>query len=289
MYGRNYGEKTYRESEEYRELVKTKEQLTFAKGELENVKIKFQNVINNSGNRKQEEMLAEILQIFLADLGLKAAENNQIVALPAKESTPLTTATEALLPKKAEIKAIDSTLPQEPVQASKKFDIKKLKSYEWILANSTGTDELRKNLKNVEIKDLNEFLAAATSPAIPQFEAIYGTYRGQILGVDNKAYGSMLIEINAVQEETKITAKGSIQIFRGDKGTMSNNFSGTSLGFIVNGSSCFVINPGNDNKFYQLYKIKETQQLAGYFYERLAHGTTKTIGSFVLNRTDQFK
>lgn len=280
MYGRNYGERTYRESDEYRELVKAKEDLTFAKSELENAKIKFQNVINNSANKKQEEMLAEILQIFLADLGLKAADNQ--TALSTQPSA-LKTATEALLPKKAEIKAVEA-VPHE----ARKFDLKKLKSYEWILANSSNSDELRKNLKNVEIRNLNEFLASARSPAITEFEPIYGTYRGQIIGVDNKAFGSMLIEITAVQENAKIRAKGSIKIFRGDHDTMSNSFSNTALGYVVDGSTTFIINPGNDNKFYQLYKIKETQQLAGFFYERLAHGTTKTIGSFVLNRTDQF-
>ena len=98
----------------------------------------------------------------------------------------------------------------------------------------------------------------------------------------------MLIEINSVQQNDKAAAKGNIKIFRENSGTMENNFSTNALGFSVDGSTSFVINPGGDNKFYQLYKIKETQQLAGFFYERLANGTTKTIGSFVLNRVDQF-
>ena len=75
MYGRNYGELTYRESEEYKTLVKAKEDLTFAKADLENVKAKFQNILDGSGSKKQEELLAQILQVFLVDLGLRAADN----------------------------------------------------------------------------------------------------------------------------------------------------------------------------------------------------------------------
>ena len=44
----------------------------------------------------------------------------------------------------------------------------------------------------------------------------------------------------------------------------------------------------NGSRYFQIYKINETQQLAGYFYERLINGTTKKIGTFILNRVDQF-
>lgn len=265
MYGRNYGEATYRETDEYKELIKAKENLSFANAELENVKVKFQNIINSSENKKQDELLAQILQVFLADLGLRAAPIKSAVAKPTELSS-------------------EKNLLKE----QKKFNIKKLKSYEWILANSTDTNEIQKNLKNVEIKNLNTFLADARQPAITEFEPIFGTYRGRIRGVDNKEYGSMLIEINAIQQNEKIVAKGEIKIFKENRETMGQGFSTNTLGLSVDGSTSFIINPGNDNKFYQLYKLKETQQLAGFFYERLVNGTTKTIGSFVLNRTDQF-
>lgn len=261
MFGRNYGEKTYRETEEYKELVKAKDQLTFANSELQNVKAKFQNIIDGSANRKQEEMLGQILQVFLADLGLRVAENQ-------RSPTP--------------------TTEKEIVKPEKTFDLKKLKSYEWILSNSASTDDVHKNLKNVEIRNLNEFLAIAKDAPIQAFGGIFGSYRGYILGVDGKNYGTMLIEINAnAATSEKPEAKGTIKIFKENRDTMSSNFTTHALGKIVEGSGCVILNPGQDNKFYQVYKVRDSQ-LAGYFYERLTNGTTKTIGSFVLNRTDQF-
>ena len=285
MYGRNYGELTYRESEEYKVLIKAKEDLTFAKAELENAKVKFQNILDGSENKKQEELLAQILQVFLVDLGLRAADHQPALSAakqPAK-AAPIATepAPAAPILKKEEEKSV-------AVKEEKKFDIKKLKSYEWILGNSSTKEELTKNLRNVEIRNLNLFIASARVPAISEFEPIFGTYRGRIDDVNQKEYGSMVIEINSTQQNDKATTTGNIKIFKENRDTMESNFSTNNLGYSIEGSTAFVINPGHDNKFYQLYKIKETQQLAGFFYERLANGTTKTIGSFVLNRVDQF-
>ncbi len=287
MFGRNYGEKTYRETEEYKELVKAKNQLTFANSELQNVKAKFQNIIDGSANRKQEELLGQILQVFVADLGLRVAENQ---ALLTKE-TPAVVVSGAAPKTEVNAEKLRSptpTIEKEIARPQKTFDLKKLKSYEWILTNSASADDVHKNLKYVEIRNLNDFLALAKDAPIQSFQSIFGSYRGYILGVDGKNYGTMLIEIssNATALE-KPEAKGTIKIFKENRDTMSSNFTTHAIGKIVDGSGCVILNPGQDNKFYQVYKVRDSQ-LAGYFYERLTNGTTKTIGSFVLNRTDQF-
>ena len=94
MYGRNYGETTYKDSAEYKSLMQAYEEAKFAKSELENIKAKFQNIADGSTNRKQEEILAQILQIFLVDLGLRVSNPDAF----AKPTTHPTT-TASLLPK----------------------------------------------------------------------------------------------------------------------------------------------------------------------------------------------
>ena len=277
MYGRNYGEQTYRSSDDYKDLLKTKQELTFAKNELENVKTKFQNILNGSDNKKQAEILLQIRQVFLADLGLHASET----AVNEKESFDKSTAVVA----KALAKAQDEATAVGQ-KTEKPFDLKKLKSYEWILDNSVERKEILENLKNVELRNLNDFLAAAKPASVDDFKAIYGKYRGHINSVDQVEYGSLVIEISAIERNGSAVAKGLIQIFKENRETMSSPFLTDKLGYRLEGSAAFVIDPGNDGKFYQLYKTKETQQLAGFFYQRLPHGSTKTIGSFLLNRVD---
>lgn len=279
MYGRNYGETTFKQSAEYKSLMEAQEEAKFAKAELENIKAKFQNIADGAETKKQEEILGSILQIFLADLGLRISNPDHFTK-PAQATTTASLPPKIETPKRAVEKPVPVVAKKEKV-----FDYRKLKSYEWILQNSRDANELKKNLKNVEIKDLDTFLRGAV-PALPtQLEPIYGSYRGRIMDISNKEYGTLSIDI-APEAGVRPRLKGSIKIFKNGHEEMGNSFNTDQMGYVGEGSSAFIID--NRNRFFQLYKVTETQQITGYYYERMVNGTTKTIGSFVLNRTDQF-
>ncbi|MFZ3230085.1 MAG: hypothetical protein WA160_07765 [Pseudobdellovibrio sp.] len=281
MYGRNYGETTFRETADYKNLIKSQEELSFTKSELENIKTKFQNIADGSENRKQEELLGQILQVFLVDLGLQVSKPEAFTKANLKIE-----AVNPLPAKKIEAIVAENHNEEAHVKPGKTFDYRRLKSYEWILQNSRDGNELKKNLNNVEIKDLNSFLSGAKAATVKQLEPIYGTYRGRITDINNAEYGSLAIVINPITKGDGQILKGSIKIFKNQQESMSNSFETEQLGFVGEGSSGFVIN--SRDRFFQIYKITETQQLTGYFYERMINGTTKKIGTFVLNRTDQF-
>ncbi len=284
MAGRNYGEKTYRETADFKDLVKAHEELKFTRAELETVKTKFQNIIDGAENKKQEEVLAQILQVFLADLGLAVA--NQQVFQPK----PVAKATKAETPAivKAKIRLQASETPEPKVEKpEKQYDYKRLKSYEWILTNSSGNDEIKKNLKNVEVKNLDLLLKSSTQPSAEKLESIFGAYRGRIIDLDKKEYGSLAVQIFPQSKaDTETLLKGSIKIFKNGQEQSSKSFLTNRLAYQAQDSAGFFID--NGSQFYQVYKIAETQQLTGFMYERMVQGTTKTIGTFVLNRTDQF-
>lgn len=281
MYGRNYGETTFKDSAEYKEMMQAQEEAKFAKSELENIKAKFQNVADQAETRKQEELLGQILQIFLADLGLKVSNPQTFVKGPA------TTTTTGSLPPKVEIaKPVVEKPVAEVHKPEKVYDYRRLKSYEWILQNSRNSQELKKNLKNVEIKNLNLFLNNATSATRPVIENIFGEYRGRIMDISGSEYGSLALTMAANDTATKQGLKGNVKIFKNGKQETSQTFRGDGFGYVGPGTIGYILE--QDNRFFQLYKINETQQIAGFYYERLMNGTTKTIGTFVLNRTDQF-
>lgn len=284
MAGRNYGEKTYRETTNFKDLVKANEELKFTRAELETVKTKFQNIIDGADNKKQEELLAQILQVFLADLGLTVA-NQQVFQI---KPVVMAVKTELLAPAKALERQEASEKPvAKETKPEKQFDYKRLKSYEWILANSSGTDEIKKNLKNVEVKNLDLLLKNSTQPPAEKLESIFGTYRGRIIDINKKEYGSLAVQIfPQLKPDAEMLLKGSIKIFKNGQEQSSKSFLTNRLAYQAQDSAGFFID--NGSQFYQVYKITETQQLTGFMYERMVQGTTKTIGTFVLNRTDQF-
>ena len=279
LYGRKYGEDNFKQTEEYQALVKAKEEQGFTKNDLENAKIKFQNIIDGAETKKADELLGQILQIFLADLGLKIQNQKtfakECVPTQEQQKTPLLSQKPA--PAKEEIE----------VKKDKRADYRKLKSREWILQNSRDDLEIKKNLKNVEIKDMTSFLETTSSAKISKFENIFGSYRGRLFSVDDKEFSTLILEIKPYRDGAKEKVHIRIAEIRQGK-TSERNSDTDEIGFISNSSNSFLLNYGESNKFYQIYKISETNQLAGYFYEQLVNGTTKTIGSFVLNRVDQF-
>lgn len=259
LYGRNYGEQTFRQSEEYQSFLKEKNEHSFLKSDIENAKAKFQNILDTAENKKSEEMLSQIIQIFTGDLGLRAQ--------PLKNIVPQA-----------------SLLPDLKIE--KVYNYKRLQSYEWILANSQNANDLKKNLKNVEIRNIDSYLKNAVQTKPIEQKDLFGSYRGRIMDVTQEEYGTLALEITPFEENENMQLKGSIKIFKNGKQMGSKDFSTPQLGLHIEGSKGFIID--NGNTFYQLYKIQETQQIAGYYYERLVNGTTKTIGNFVINRVDQF-
>lgn len=275
LFGRDYGEQTLKQSDEYFTFLKEKDAQTFLKNDIENAKAKFQNIIDSSENKKSEDILAQILQVFLADLGLRIQNQNSFI-----KSAPTIETKAAATEEKVKV------LPERREKKETYFDYKRLKSYEWILRNSVGAEDLQANLKNVEIKDIDTFLKGAVETKPQQQESIFGSYRGRIRDVTQNEYGTLSIDINAAVESDLSQVKGSIKIFKNGKEASSKVFNTTHLGYHIQGGSAFIID--NGTTYYQIYKIQETQQIAGFYYERLVNGTTKTIGSFVLNRVDQF-
>ena len=271
LFGRNHGEENFRQSQVYRSFIKAKDEQSFTRNDLENLRTKFQNILDASENKKSEQILEQVLQVLTADLGLKI--KNPLTFTKQDQSAP--------------VSAIRTVAEQPKAEKKQKgYNYKKIKSYEWILKNSRDSAELKANLKNVEIKDIDSFLKDATEPKATQLEPIYGSYRGRIMDVTHQEYATLSFDMGVIPEAQPTKIKGSIKIFRNAKETSVRNFAGTELGFKVEGSSSFIID--NGNTYYQVYKIPDSQQIAGYYYERLVNGTTKTIGSFVLNRVDQF-
>lgn len=282
LYGRSYGEETFKQSDEYRNFTKAKDEQSFAKSDIENAKAKLQNIIDSSDNKKSDEILGQILQVFLADLGLKI-QNQKLL----KDGTLAINPTPEPKANQEFVQPAKSSSEEREPKPKKEFDFKKLKSYEWILLNAQSPDDVAGNLKNVEIKNIDSYMSSAINTRPEDDALLFGSYRGRIMDVTGKEYGTVAFEMAPANEVGKKDEfKGSLKLFRNGKQTNTDNFSGTNIGYRFEGSSGIVINFGSN--YYQMYKVPQTQQLAGYFYERLVNGTTKTIGSFVLNRVDQF-
>lgn len=276
--GRNYGEKTVVETTDYKTMSSAEQRISQTESELNNIKEKFQNLLDQNDLSKKEDMYSKMMTFLLVDLGLRLTEEKQKEydsAIKAQE--------EKAEPSKREIAQI---IPKEKKWS--KHSVSKFKSYEWMLQNTQTDLEARKILKDLEIKDLDSLLKDATTTNEQKGEKLFGTYRGKIFGVDHKEYGSLVISLKEKLSEIDSEKKGlegDVKIYRKGQSIGSSEFTQNNLGLTPTGTESIIIEAGS--RYYQFYKIENSQKLGGYFYERLTNGTTKTIGSFLLTQTGQ--
>ncbi|MBC7457223.1 MAG: hypothetical protein H7235_03015 [Bdellovibrionaceae bacterium] len=290
FYGRNYGEDSKVESSEFKNLKSDHFNNKNAQEEIVNLKEKFQKLLDSSDLKKSDEILGKIMTIFLADLNLQlTADQQKDIEIGKrvcviKPPEPVVTLKAEIT---SEIKSDPKHVDEEPVIEAKKSGIKnegKFKAAELEIAESDNIDSISKALAKVELKKIDSLLDGAAPSTFQQSKKFFGDYRGSIIDVTGKVYGSVIIEIKNTPGD-KDPIKGKIQLLREGKPFSTSTFASTELGYTPENFQATVVQMGSTN-YLQLYKSESAQKIAGIFYERLVNGTTKTIGHFILSRTD---
>jgi hypothetical protein len=290
FFGRNYGEETKVESSEFKTLKSDNFNNNNAQEELANLKEKFQKLLDSSDLKKADDILGKIMTIFLADLSLQLTENQQkdieigkqacVMKLPEPQVTVKTD-------HKPEIKSDPKHEEEEPVVETKKSGIRnegKFKAAEFEILEAQSAEDMARALKNLELKKIDSLLEGAPNSSFQQSKKFFGTYRGTILDSTGKIYGTMILDVkNTPAAKSPIT--GSFKLFKDGKESVGSDFSTDSLGYSPEKFGATVIQMGSRG-YIQVYKAESIQKIAGIYYERLPNGTSKTIGTFILSRTD---
>ena len=284
MFGSNYGEKTYREGAEYRSFIKATEELSFAKAEFENVKVKLQNITDQAESKKTDELLAQILHIFLTDLGLRIQNKEAILKQAQQRPPPIVVATPA---KEVQQEAKKEEAPEPQKQAGSKININKFKSFEWMVQNSSGNQGTLRDLKKVQIKNLKSFLERADYLDKDECSQLLGVYKGSVKDINNKYFGSFEFELKVGQIGANEELYGKLAWYNEkNKSTFSEQIK-NNCGKKIKGLSGRIFSITAD-KYVQLYKLNNLEKIASNLYEVLPNHTSKILGSFILNRVDRF-
>jgi hypothetical protein len=290
FFGRNYGEVTQVESSEFKTLKSDNFNNQNAQNELKNLKEKFQNLLDSSDLKKADEVLGKIMTIFLADLSLQVSEDKQKDFELGKQVCVMKTPDPAKTAKtevKPEAKIDPKHEDEEPVVETKKRGIKnegKFKVAEFEITEAQDTASIRKALEQLELKKLDSILDGAPRSSFQQSKKFFGVYRGSVIDTTGKIYGTMIMDIRNTPA-AKSPIKGSLKLFRDGVETTGSDFDNDALGYTSEGFAATIIQIGSRG-YIQVYKSESIQKIAGIYYERLPNGTTKTIGTFILSRTD---
>ncbi|MBY0453130.1 MAG: hypothetical protein K2P92_08850, partial [Bdellovibrionaceae bacterium] len=273
-------------------IIASRDELDYTRSDLENIKTKLQNVVDRGSNQKTDELLAQILQIFLADLGLQI-QNKELLLQKAKQASIVATPPAPASGGEVKLEPAIETKNETPEEKPKKNqDWKKVtdlryQQLEESLLDSKSDKDILRILKNLKITRLEKFLNLSEEAQASFFESFNGTYVGAIFDINSKHYGSLSYKSNVIKTEASERVAGEINFSSVDHGKSSRTFDEKSFGRVVYGFRSVIIHH-SDNKYFQFYRLKNVNKIAGNYYEKLPNGTTNLIGIFTLNRVDQF-
>ncbi len=290
VFGRNYGEKTITESKEYIKMRSDSAETEKSASELAALKTKFQDLLDSSDLKKADEVLSKIMTVFLADLSLHLSEEKekdlsigkaQCVTKPVVAEKPIEK-TQAPIEKNQRVEKSKSEKWTNLNQA-------RYKSYEWMLKNAQSNKEVLRFLEKTEIKNINAFISEAKESDSKIVADLNGVFKGPVKDVNQNTYASITMSFKKIQKQNKDFLTGSIEVRKvGQDGYGVRTFSSSGgLGQQIDGMYGVIIG-WEKTQYIQMYKLNNEEKIAGNFYEHLPNGTTKTIGTFILNRVDQF-
>ncbi len=273
------------ESNEIKSLKSENFENKNAQVELDNIKIKFQNLLDSADLKKADEVLSKIITILLADLSLKISEDSEKDLNEGKKICIENQSKE----KKTE-KNISIPEEEKPAENIKNLEIKtpqfknsgQFKAAEFLIEEAENNSELYKSLDKLVVKRIDNLLLNSKKLSMEQSKIYFGSYRGSILGEDKKIFGTLVMSID---QGPNNDVKGSISIFKNGSEVNGSQFTSPSIGYEPNESKATIISVAGTHSL-QVYRIEKLNKLAGIYYERLPNGTTKMIGKFILMRTD---
>lgn len=278
--GKGYGEQTFFASDDFKNIAKTRDELDYTRSELENAKAKLQNIINGAERQKTDELLAQILQVFLADLGLQI-QNREAILTQAKQTAAVQPAVQNSepAPNMAELKKAQEAI--EKLKEEEKRERKELALFADKEHPLLSFGASQRNIDNVTIKNLKKFLSKA-NPEMSDCEKFLGKFRGTLKNINNKEQGSIFFELGFGAN----VFKGSVAWLDTPKPPISNTIYGSCGQKIDKLSARFFTL--SDSRYIQAYPVesrdRSTRALAGILYEILPQGSTQKIGTFLIQR-----
>lgn len=292
IFGKSYGLKSFKESEEYKKIIAQNEETNFVRSDLENLKTKVQNILDQAETKKTDELLAQILQVFLADLGMQIANKDNLIRIaaeckPQAVSATITPSTASITPLPAQAVTPAQTPAPKIEKKWASMDVNKYKSQEWILQNANSNNQIFKQLERIRIKNISKFLGENQDAELEDIEKFIGYYKGDIKNELMQRHGSLSMRFK--KSEIQGSPSTEIEILMVDsngKGDTKNFKATGGIGYKHPDLNSLVLNWGKST-FLQIYKQTNGEKISGNYYENLPNGTTKTVGSFVLNRVDK--
>lgn len=294
--GRNFGEKSIKDSQTYQQLQDAQIKLTAAEEKHEKLRTQFQNLLDSTDLKQAHEILGKMVVILLADLALKISKDQEDQIAYGRGLCEAAITNQKRVDHQSQHSVSQTAAPakgvspekiatQKPPQWSAQ-GVQKFKSAEWLAMNAGDENQALRRLEKAKITNMNQLLSEATPMKADRLFKLEGEYKGQIRDVNDQTYASLTMKIRFKRNSDGPTIWIESTVVRDGKESVRTS-EGTTVGQRSEDSNAWIFEqePG---RYFQLYQLRSDPKIFGHYYEVMPQGTTKFIGQVSLTRVDQF-
>lgn len=238
--------------------------------------------------QKANEVLAKIMTIFLADLGLKISQAD-LKTLESPSSLP---SFDRPTNCQTEKTLCRQKLRTQAERLKQEFSPKK-PPRQWSLAEKKITElyseeDYKKFLTEAAINNFFSEIKSAQTLNNKKTEELNGVFVGSVEFFDpNTATANARIELAAELEAQKLIGKSKVILSRDGKPFSSNNGNGQLSSYSQPGgenSQAIFVNAGGSFGYFQLYFVQNGSTLIGNYYKNHGVGNYRHAGTIQLQR-----
>ncbi|MBX3021374.1 MAG: hypothetical protein KF799_06810 [Bdellovibrionales bacterium] len=224
---------------------------------------------------KADELLTKIMQLFIADLGLRL--NKGPSARPAVSSP-------------ADVPAMVNAAPTAAVQEEEATPAPPVRAWlaaEPAIQHARNEREAVHAVKEATIGDLFNELKRSVPLNAEQARELSGRYTGEVTFFDNSTAWKVDWTLRARADGSEIQGRNDIKLSK--NGKMFSHSSGRGkidrgLSVGGDGSAAIFVAVYGDQGYFQLYSTENDALLVGNYYQRQGLDQFKQLGTVVLKR-----
>lgn len=264
------------------------EKLAECEAQKDQVSEKIKKIDADSSGKTSDEILAEMMKIFVADWGLKLKFKSAEAKCELPKSESLAAPAEMSSAKSNSMSsAPEASLTKPEVQLSKQGKSIQ-KSFELNVMNSQNEDEALKALEKIKVEDLFGIYSQTSDVSTKDLQALVGKFTGGFKPVNPKQK-SVDIELELEIKKRGPPPEGNYSITEYSEGKQTSRGAGRGSfkGFsaLKGNQAIFVERSGGENVM-QLYYVPSMDALVGNNYIKSSKSQLEYNGQILLRRNN---
>lgn len=266
--------------------LEAQEKLAECEAQKSQISEKLKNLDESSSGKSSDEVLAEMMKIFVADWGLRLKFKSAEAKCDLPK--PLTVETDTKTSKQEIMSTAPSGGDQKNEKSPQKEEARIQRRAELNIIRSEREDEALRALEKVKVADLFGIYSSTTDVSVKDLQFLEGKFSGGFKPTNAKQK-SIDIELELEIKKRTNPPEGNYSITEFSEGKQTSKGSGRGLfkGFsVLKGNQAIYIERAGGDNVMQLFYIPALESLIGNDYIKSSKSKLEYNGQVILRKNN---